>query len=137
MGMRETPSSTWCDSEIPGCDAEYAPRVPDPEGETVGFLDKAKAAASDLAAKADTALSNSGMGGGPDPATLYRDLGRMTYDEHAGRPVDPEAKARILAELAALEQQGRLAAVGPPPPPPPPPGTAPAAPPPPQSAADG
>jgi hypothetical protein len=100
----------------------------------VGFLDKAKAAASDLAAKADTALSNSGMGGGPDPATLYRDLGRMTYDEHAGRPVDPEAKARILAELAALEQQGRLAAA--PPTPPPPPGTAPAAPPPPQSAAD-
>jgi hypothetical protein len=99
----------------------------------VGFLDKAKAAASDLAAKADTALSNSGMGGGPDPATLYRDLGRMTYDEHAGRQVDPEAKARILAELAALEQQGRLAPAAAPPTPPPPPGAAAAAPPPPPS----
>jgi hypothetical protein len=87
----------------------------------VGFLDKAKAAASDLAAKADTALSNSGMGGGPDPATLYRDLGRMTYDEHAGRPVDPEARARILAELTALEQQGATGDDQTPPPPPPPP----------------
>lgn len=86
-----------------------------------GFLDKAKAAASELAAKADTALNNAGMAGGPDPATLYRDLGRMTYDEHAGRPVDAEARARILAILADLEQQGRLAqppaaAAAPPPP---------------------
>jgi len=101
----------------------------------VGFLDKAKAAAGDLAAKADTALNNAGMAGGPDPATLLRDLGRMTYDEHAGRPVDQEARARLLAELTALEQHGRLAPVpgpaGPPPPtgaagvtPPPPPGVA-------------
>jgi hypothetical protein len=105
----------------------------------VGFLDKAKAAASDLAAKADTALNNAGAAGGPDPATLYRDLGRMTYDEHAGRPVDAEAKARILAVLADLDQQGKLAPQQPEaaPAPPPPPGAAAAAePPPPPSPAD-
>jgi hypothetical protein len=99
----------------------------------VGFLDKAKAAASDLAAKADTALNS----GGPDPATLYRDLGRMTYDEHAGRPVDADARARILAELTALDQQGRLAPQQAPAEPPPPPGAAAAgSPPPPPSPAD-
>jgi hypothetical protein len=94
----------------------------------MGFLDKAKAAASDLAAKADTALNNAG---GPDPATLYRDLGRMTYDEHAGRPVDADAKARLLAELTTLDQQGRLVQAEAPAGPPPPPGAAAAAPPPP------
>jgi hypothetical protein len=92
----------------------------------MGFLDKAKAAASDLAAKADTALNNAS---GPDPATLYRDLGRMTYDEHAGKPVDPDAKARLLAELTTLDQQGRLAQAQAPAGPPPPPGAAAAAPP--------
>jgi hypothetical protein len=100
-----------------------------------GFLDKAKAAASDLAAKAETALNNTGAAGGPDPATLYRDLGRMTYDEHAGRPVDQEAKGRLLAELTSLEQQGRLAQPMAPSGPPPPPGAA-AAPPPPPGPAD-
>ena len=99
----------------------------------MGFLDKAKAAAGDLAAKADTALNNAG---GPDPATLYRDLGRITYDEHAGRPVDPDAKARLLAELTTLDQQGRLAQAPAPAGPPPPPGAAAAAPPPPPSPAD-
>ncbi|HET9419988.1 MAG TPA: hypothetical protein VFO49_02545 [Nocardioides sp.] len=99
----------------------------------MGFLDKAKAAASDLAAKADTALNNAS---GPDPATLYRDLGRMTYDEHAGRPVDPEARARLLAELTTLDQQGRLAQAQAPAGPPPPPGAAGAAPPPPPTPAD-
>ena len=98
----------------------------------MGFLDKAKAAASDLAAKADTALNNAS---GPDPATLYRDLGRMTYDEHAGKPVDPDAKARLLAELTTLDQQGRLAQAQAPAGPPPPPGAAAAAPPPPPAPA--
>lgn len=95
-----------------------------------GFLDKAKAAASDLAAKADNALNNAGMAGGPDPATLYVDLGRMTYDEHAGRPVDPAARARVIDALTALDQQGKLAPQAAAPGPPPPPGAA-AAPPPP------
>lgn len=94
----------------------------------MGFLDKAKAAASDLAAKADTALNNAS---GPDPATLYRDLGRMTFDEYAGRPVDADAKARVLAELTTLDQQGRLAQAQAPAGPPPPPGAAAAATPPP------
>lgn len=88
----------------------------------MGFLDKAKAAANDLAAKADTALNSSGMGGsGANPQNLFRDLGMLVYDEHAGRPVDPDAKGRLLAELSALEQQGRLLPPtgqgGPPPPP--------------------
>ena len=34
----------------------------------MGFLDKAKAAANDLAAKADTAMANAGLGG-PGGAT--------------------------------------------------------------------
>ncbi len=94
----------------------------------MGFLDKAKAAASDLAAKADTALNNAG---GPDPAALFVDLGRMTYDEHVGRPVDADAKARLLTELTTLDQQGRLAQAQAQAPaaPPPPPGAAAAAPP--------
>ncbi len=100
-----------------------------------GFLDKAKAAASELAAKADTALNNAGAAGGPDPATLYRDLGRMAYDEHAGRPVDPAAKARVIDALTALDQQGKLAAQPAATGPPPPPGAAAAPPPPPAPAA--
>ena len=52
----------------------------------MGFLDKAKAAANDLAAKADTALANSGMGGpggatGGQPDKLFRDLGVIRVDD--------------------------------------------------------
>lgn len=121
----------------------------------MGFLDKAKAAATDLAAKADGALNNAGLGGpggapGGSADQLFRDLGRAVFEESKGAGT-PGAKDRILSELHRLEQAGQLAGPGgmggPPPPPgfnaqqqsaqqaPPPPGPPPQPAPPPQQAA--
>ena len=118
----------------------------------MGFLDKAKAAAMDLQAKADTALANSGMmggspggpmGGGPrghaEADRLLRDLGVLTYLNAGGRPGSADDYQRILGSLQQLEARGQLGSltVGAPLPapgmPPPPPGAvaASAAPPPP------
>jgi hypothetical protein len=121
----------------------------------MGFLDKAKQAANDLAAKADTALASQGMGGsglsaGPQPEKCFRDLGVLAYLESTGRPTDPAERERLLGALREAEQRGPLnfslqtAAPGPgtvPPPPgaaaagagapPPPPGAASSTPPPP------
>lgn len=114
----------------------------------MGFLDKAKAAANELAQKADTALAGSGLGGPGASADRYlRDLGVITYLEAAGRPVADADRERVLAALRDLEQRGEIGALTlqttaaqasavPPPPgaaqaPPPPAG---ATPPPPQSA---
>jgi len=114
----------------------------------MGFLDKARQAANDLAAKADTALASQGMGGsglsaGPPPEKCFRDLGVLAYLESTGRPTDPAERERLLGALREAEQRGPLnlslqtAAPGPgtvPPPPgaaaagagapPPPPGAA-------------
>jgi hypothetical protein len=128
----------------------------------MGFLDKAKAAANDLAAKADTAI-NSGLAssgvstpGGADrpgaPAAppgptnesdrLLRELGALAYLEANGRPVASEERERLLTELRGLEVAGVLGdlsisggAITPPAPPPPaaPTPQAPVAPPPPPS----
>ncbi len=116
----------------------------------MGFLDKAKAAASDLASKADSALNSTatslsgGEPGLPNPDALLHDLGVLDYLEATGRPAPPEERARVMAGLQAAEQRGalrslalRTAAPTPPPPPgaasaPPPPGAA--APPPPAAA---
>ena len=121
----------------------------------MGFLDKAKAAANDLAAKADTALASSGMGGpggGPQPDKLFRDLGVLAYLEANGRPAPEGERDRVMGALREAEQRGAISSFAlqtgapapgsvPPPPgaaaamqagqayPPPPPG--PAAPPPP------
>ncbi len=106
----------------------------------MGFLDKAKAAANELAQKADTALASSGLGGPGATADRYlRDLGVITYLEASGRPVPDADRDRVLAALRDLEQRGEIgsltlqttaqaAAV------PPPPGAAAPAPPPPQPA---
>lgn len=104
----------------------------------MGFLDKAK----DLAAKADSAIANSGLGGPGSGAKeadkLYRDLGLLAYLEATGRPVEEADRTRLLDGLRSMESQGQLpsfalttavpppppppgAAVPPPPPPPPPP----------------
>lgn len=120
----------------------------------MGFLDKAKAAASDLAAKADTALNSSMAGsgaGGPkagDADTYFRDLGVLTYLEATGRPADPAERERVTSALRQLDQSGAIHSFAlhttPPPAPgmagqvPPPPGMAgqvppPSAPPPPPS----
>lgn len=112
----------------------------------MSFFEKAKAAASDLAAKADVAMTNAGVnvpGMGGDKA--LRDLGVIAWLDATGRPVADADRERVMATLRDLETQGRLGAltVSPPAPaygaPPPPPGAAaagaaPAAPPPPPSA---
>jgi hypothetical protein len=72
----------------------------------MGFLDKAKAAATDLAAKADTAMAGSGLGGpgaGAAPDKLFRDLGVLAYLEATGRPADPADRERLLGALREAE----------------------------------
>lgn len=112
----------------------------------MGFLDKAKAAASDLAAKADTALASAGAAG-PRPGDAdgyFRDLGVLTYLELTGRPAGVAERERVVGALRDLDTAGSIRSftlhTAPPPapgtagspPPPPAPGTAGAAPPPPQ-----
>lgn len=113
----------------------------------MGFLDKAKAAATELATKADTALAGAGLGGpgvssGAEADAYLRDLGVLTLLEATGRPVDLGERERVLATLRRMEEQGTLRSLAlrttaaPPPPsaPPPPPGAASAPPPPPGTA---
>ena len=93
----------------------------------MGFLDKAKAAATDLAAKADTALSqaSASFSGGGDGERLLRDYGLMTWREQQGQPVDAAEATRVREALRALENEGRLRDLQlqtTPAPPPPPPG---------------
>ena len=108
----------------------------------MSFFERAKAAATDLAAKADVAMNQAGIntpaaGGGGDRA--LRDLGVLAYLEATGRPASAEDRARLLATLRELESNGRLGpltvspAHGTPGTPPPPPGTTPPPPPPPGS----
>lgn len=79
----------------------------------MGFLDKAKAAANDLAAKADTALAGSGLGGpggpmGGQPDKLLRDLGVLTWLELNGQPQPEGERERVVAALRDAEQRGAL-----------------------------
>jgi hypothetical protein len=79
----------------------------------MGFLDKAKAAANDLAAKADTALSSSGVGGagggpGGQPDKLFRDLGVLAYLEATDRPAPEGERERIMGTLREAEQRGAV-----------------------------
>ncbi len=107
----------------------------------MSFFERAKAAASDLAAKADVAMSNAGVnvpGMGGDRA--LRDLGVLAWLEATGRPVDAADRERVMTTLRELETAGRLGPLtvtpaqpygAPPPPPgagaPPPPPPAPGA----------
>ena len=105
----------------------------------MGFLDKAKAAASDLAAKADTALASSGVNvpGGGDADRYFHDLGVLAYLELTGRAPSPEDHERVTVALREMEQRGAIRSFAlktATPPPPPPPGMAAAAPPPPAGA---
>jgi hypothetical protein len=112
----------------------------------MGFFDKAKAAASDLAAKADTAMQSQGMAGpaalGKQADKYFRDLGLLAYLDATGRPADAAERDRIMSALQGFEAQGGIASFAlqtPAPPPPPatghfgspPPPMAPMAPPPP------
>lgn len=77
----------------------------------MGFLDNAKAAASNLAAKADTALSGATGGGAPRPGDAdkyFRDLGVLTYQELTGRPVDAAERERVLDALRDFDAQNAL-----------------------------
>ncbi|HET6693004.1 MAG TPA: hypothetical protein VFG97_01755, partial [Pedococcus sp.] len=109
----------------------------------MSFFERAKAAATDLAAKADVAMNQAGIntpvpGGGGDRA--LRDLGVLAYLEATGRPASADDRARLVATLRELESNGRLGPLTVSPPtygtpgaPPPPPGTTPPPPPPPGS----
>ena len=124
----------------------------------MSFFERAKAAANDLAAKADAEMKKAGistpggsMGGAGGGATgagggdrALRDLGVLAYLEATGRPAFAADRDRVMAALRDLESSGQLGPLtltpAPPPPPaaygaPPPPGTAAAAPPPPSPAA--
>ena len=114
----------------------------------MGFLDKAKQAANEMAAKADQAMANAGISGpagapggmGANRAAdaALRDFGLITWREAHGHPVDASEKERVLHTLQGLEAGGQLAPLrctspqgagglyGSPPPgaPPPPPGYA-------------
>jgi hypothetical protein len=80
----------------------------------MGFLDKAKAAATDVAAKANTAISSTvgslqGTGtGGPAPDALLHDLGVLTYLEATGRDASAAERARVLGALQEAERMGSL-----------------------------
>ena len=75
----------------------------------MGFLDKAKAAANDLANKADTALSSSGLGGtGYSTEKLFRDLGVIAYLEATGRQAPAGERERIMGTLREAEQHGAV-----------------------------
>ncbi|MGB3684500.1 MAG: hypothetical protein WA991_01575 [Ornithinimicrobium sp.] len=72
----------------------------------MGFLDKAKAAATDLAAKADTAINQATAGGGQAETDRYlHDLGVAAYAEHTGSAVDREAHPR--AERTGRDAKSR------------------------------
>lgn len=91
----------------------------------MGFLDKAKAAATDLAAKADTAINQATAGGGQAETDRYlHDLGVAAYAEHTGSAVDREAHTRALNGLDEMRSQGRIGTLSMSQAPPPAPGTA-------------
>lgn len=100
----------------------------------MSFFERAKAAAGDFAAKADTALANAGLSGGPatnrDAERLLHDLGVIAYLKATGRPVAPDERERVLGSLRRFEEAGQIGPLTVSPP-------APAAPPPPGAAAQG
>ena len=95
----------------------------------MGFLDKAKSAASGLASKADSALSGAGavVSGTAESERFLKELGFLAYLEATGRPVDPAQRDHYLAALRDLESKGMIPALATPTGPPPPPGQAAAA----------
>lgn len=75
----------------------------------MGFLDKARAMADELAQKADTALAGSGLAGPSGGAERYlRDLGVIAYLESSGRSVPAEDRERVMTALRELEQRGQI-----------------------------
>ena len=73
----------------------------------MGFLDKAKAAATELSAKADQALASQGLAGpaaaGKQADKYFRDLGVLAYLEATGRSGAAGERERIMAALQGFE----------------------------------
>lgn len=115
----------------------------------MSFFERAKAAANDLAAKADAEMKKAGINtpgaaagapaagtsGGAGGDRALRDLGVLAYLEATGRPASAEDRDRVLAALRDLESSGRLGPLTLTPPPPPPPAAYGGPPPPPGAAA--
>lgn len=90
----------------------------------MGFLDKAKQAATELQQKADVAMANSGLmggtpgaggpgaggpgAGGSEGERLLRDLGVLAYLEAQGRPGQADEHQRVMGRLRDLEAGGGL-----------------------------
>jgi len=68
-------------------------------------MDKARAAASDLAAKADSARAS---GSGGDTNRYLRDLGVLAYLEACGRPAPSEERERVMDALKGMEARGAI-----------------------------
>lgn len=92
----------------------------------MGFMDKAKAAATDFAAKAETAINQAGGAGqsslDKNVDQLYRDLGMLTYLESTGRSIDPADRTRLIESLQTAESSGAISSFALSTAPPPPPG---------------
>ena len=110
----------------------------------MSFFERAKAAATELAAKADDAISNAGLSGAPARSPqadrLLRDLGVLAFLEGTGRTINPADRERVMAALGRFEASGQIGQLTISPPdqapgmPPPPPGAAAGAPAPPPAA---
>ena len=110
----------------------------------MSFFEKAKQAATEMAAKADQAMANAGLAGAPaggsrEADAALRDYGLLMWREAQGQSVDPGERERVVGVLRGLESAGVLTHLqvggpqgaggslfgGPTPtPPPPPPGAA-------------
>lgn len=91
----------------------------------MSFLDRAKAAANDLAAKADTAMANAGISGpglgtgaaggaggsAREAESTLRDYGLLVWREQHGHPVDATEKEGVVAAMRRLEGAGAFAAL--------------------------
>lgn len=89
----------------------------------MGFLDKARAAATDLAGRAETMINDASTGlSGQGTSGVYAELGRLVYAEHQGQAADPARRAELIAQIEATEARAATT--------PPPPGSTPGAPPP-------
>jgi len=95
----------------------------------MGLMDKARAAATDLATKAE-GMRPAASGGDAD--RYLRDLGVLAYLEASGRPAPPDDRERVMGALRDMEARGAIGTLtlhtaAPPPPsgtvPPPPGGT--------------
>jgi len=82
----------------------------------MSFFDKAKQAATEMAAKADQAMANAGLSGSTGGMSsgsreadgVLRDYGLIMWREAHGQPVDPGDRERVLGVLQGLESAGAL-----------------------------